>query len=83
MERTSPVATTRTLYSVLNAAASCKWRLVIADVSTAFLNSPTEDKSEMDKTYVQFSKDRPCYPNQVAELTRASYGTVEGARKWY
>ena len=44
LERTSPVASTRTLYNVLNLAASYEWRLVIADVSTAFLNSPIEDE---------------------------------------
>lgn len=68
----------------LQIIASCKWRLVIADVEGAFLQGEPLAR-EQGRLFVKIPKEGipKCDPNDVVEILKCVYGLVDAPRAWW
>lgn len=84
LQRQSPTLSMEGLAVCLQIIASCKWRLVIADVEGAFLQGEPLARAQ-GRLFVKIPKEGipNCDPNDVVEVLKCVYGLVDAPRAWW
>ncbi len=74
---TSPVASQLQLRMFLAIAAIRKYELTQLDLTNAYLHAPIQDT-----VFIIMPEGFPC-SGEIARLSKAAYGTKQGARRFY
>ena len=82
LPRAAPVASTLSLHLVLLLCLQHRFKLSIADISTAYLNSPQRTR-ESGQVFVTLKGVPEVDPQAVGEIMKPVYGTVDGGHAWF
>ena len=82
LPRAAPVANTEAVHLVCLLCVQLGLRMSIGDISTAYLNSPAEER-ESGKVFVSLRNVPDVPNNHVGEILKLVYGTIHGGHAWF